>query len=58
MPSHPDRIKKNYDGICEICLKNPISLFASKTYLAGNRYNICEECLDKKRKNISGEADA
>ena len=49
MPSLPDRVRENNKGICEICLKNPIALFASKTYLAINRYDICEECLEKKQ---------
>jgi hypothetical protein len=49
MPSHPDRVRKNNRGICEICLKNPIALLASRTYWAINRTNFCEKCLEDKR---------
>lgn len=53
MPPHPDRVRRNYIDICEICLSNPIYLFASRNYLALNRYNICLDCLNNRKNNGS-----
>jgi hypothetical protein len=44
MPSHPDRIRKQYEGMCRKCLKNPTHLFASDIYLAINRTSLCRDC--------------
>lgn len=35
MPPHPDRVRRNYDDICPICLTNLTSLF----------FNKCDSCL-------------
>ena len=60
MPSHQERIAKQYNGICTRCLKNPIAFFASSTYMGINRTSYCEECLEKLRESLyfNREADA
>lgn len=58
MPSHPDRVAKSYVGICELCLKNPIALFASRDYLAINRFNICEKCLERIQAEVRRDINA
>lgn len=57
MPPHPDRVRSNYYLMCSECLKNPVSLFASDTYLAINRTSLCFDCLMNKKYNAKIQLD-
>ena len=44
MPSHPDRVAKNYDGLCANCLSKPSRDYDPEmTY-----YWLCWDCFWKK----------
>ena len=44
MPSHPDRVRKNYDDMCIICLANKAELFFTRCKLCMRKLLVDDWC--------------